>query len=824
MIPTLEDLLSKLKGSSVYSKLDATSGFHQLKLDPESSKLTAFITPFGRYVYKRLPFGISSAPEIYQKQMEVILSNIPNVLCYFDDVFVYSESESAHEKHLSDVFDALERANVKLNPDKCELRKTEIEFLGYTISKNGIKPDVSKINAIIEMAEPTNVTELRRILGMINFLGKHVPHLSTTLRPMTELLEKDRAWLWGDQQTSAFKKVKELLTNAPTLHFYDPTKPTTVSADSSSYGIGGVLLQEHSGVLRPIAYCSRTLTQCEKRYAQIEKELLATTWVCEKFHRYLVGLERFVIETDHKPLVPLINKKDLSESPIRCQRMLLRLLRFSAKAVWTPGKHLVVADCLSRSPTTTTTDTEIEELVNDIKEQVNSICAAWPVSMGFMNKLKSETNNDTTLQDVIMHTIEGWPDYKENCRLGARDYYAIRNELSVVDGILLKGETFVAPPSMRKDLLEEIHKGHQGISKCKERARSAVWWPRISQDIKDRVSSCQICLEKLPEQTNEPLMSSELPNRPFQQVGVDLCEVKGEKYVVLVDYYSRFIEISHLSSTTSAEVIARLKNIFSRHGIPDTVVSDNGPQFSSSEFKTFAENWTFKHITSSPTYPQCNGQAENAVKAAKSIIRQQDPFMALLVHHATPIPSLGYSPSELAFGRKLRTTLPTLSKNLDPKPIPRQIVNERHNKMKLDQSYYYNRQTRLLPPLKPGIKIAIRGNNGLITGGWNRPGTVVKEITPRSYILQMQDGTQLRRNRQQIRTFNPPKSPGEETPFVQRTAQTTPIPVPIQSPSPKDSPQTVPMIPTTPTSTPVKTKSGRVSRPPAKFKDYECNS
>nr|KAG5701917.1 hypothetical protein BaRGS_014982 [Batillaria attramentaria] len=747
MMPTLEDVLQKLKGSAVYSKLDATSGFWQIPLDDSTARLTTFITPFGRYFYRRLPFGVSSAPEIFQRTMETILEVIDNVICYYDDILVFSNNEADHEQHLERVTKKLKDARLKLNASKCVLRQKEIEFLGFRIGKEGVRPDPGKVEAIQQMAEPTNVAELRRVLGMINFLGRHLQNLSTILQPMTELLEKDKAWFWGPAQKAAFENVKELVTTAPTLAYYDVNKKTVVSADASAYGIGGVLLQESDGQLKPVAYCSRTLSQTERRYAQIEKETLAAVWTCERFQRYLAGLDSFTLETDHKPLVPLINSKDISETPLRCQRMLMRLMRFSVRATYTPGKNMHVADTLSRCPLEAGGDDNVDE---EVTAYVNCVRSSWPVTDAKLDKIREETQKDINLKTAMEYTAGGWPLYKENVQLAARDLFAVRGELSVWDGLLMRGDRIVIPYSLRSDMLERIHDGHLGIVKCRERAAHSVWWPKISSDIKDRVGRCRMCTEKRPTQRKEPLLPSTPPQRPFQRIGVDLCEIGGNHFLVAMDYYSKYIEIAYLHHTTSQVVINKLKCTFARHGIPEVVVSDNGTQFSSAAFQEFAEKWDFRHVTSSPTYPQSNGQAESGVKIAKSILNQEDPFLALLSYRSTPIPSLGLSPAELTFGRKLRTTLPTVPKMLQPHIVPPEVAQERLVAAKQKQKFFFDRHygVRSLPDLQPGDSVLLKKDD---EKEWKQPAEVIRQVAPRSYLVQTEGG-QLRRNRRHLKS------------------------------------------------------------------------
>ena len=398
-----------------------------------------------------------------------MLCDQPHAVCFFD-ILVFSDNDSDHKKHLEDTKNKLRSYGLKLNPQKCEFHKKEQELLGYVISGEGIHIDPGKIEAIVKMLNPENVQELRHFVGMVNFLGRHLPNLSTIMQPLTELLVKDKAWGWGPHQEDAVSKIKELLTSVPTLAFYDPVKPTIVTANANSYGIGGALLQEQKDrSTRPVAYCSRMLTPTERRYAQIEKECLAAVWCCEKFDRYLIGLDQsFTLQTDHKPLVPLINSKYLSDTPSRCHGMLMWMARFNAEACYTQGKSMFVADTLSLSPIKHRPQDHIEE---EVTAHVSAITSTWPASDAFLDRIRKETEKDICLKTALEYTMTGCPEFRY-VKLAARNLYAVRGELSGWDGILIKGERIVIPCKRRswrksmKDIRESQNAEKQLVRLC----------------------------------------------------------------------------------------------------------------------------------------------------------------------------------------------------------------------------------------------------------------------------------------------------------------------------------------------------------------------
>ena len=774
ILPTVDESLAKLSEGKVFSKLDANSGFWQVPMGTESRHLTTFITPIGRFCFNRLPFGISSAPEHFQRRMSTILDSISGVLCNMDDILVYGENKTVHDRRLIRVLECLKEAGVTLNDQKCEFSKTSIKFLGHIVSDQGIEADPDKIDAIVNMSPPTDITSLRRFLGMINQLAKFLPNLAKITKPLRELLVKSNDWTWGPLQIESFTQLKSLVTSLPVLVHFDINRATVVSADASSYGIGSVLLQKLDGKLHPVAFASRALTPTEQRYAQIEKESLALTWACEKFRNYLIGTH-FKIQTDHKPLLSLFGNKDLNDLSPRIQRFRMRMMWYMYDVEYVPGKLLSTADLLSRIPTTNISNTE-KNFVSVVEAHVNLVINSLPATNDGLQNIRYELLVDPICSQVIEFSQNGWPSNK-NLHYKFQPYRKVSDDLCYHRGLLMKGNRLVIPLSLQRDILERIHEGHQGIVKCRERAKTSVWWPGMSKDIELFIGKCDKCAEFRTNQT-EPLIPSELPERPWQKVGTDLFFFKNNNYLLIVDYFSRWIEIAKLAGTISDDVISQLKSIFARNGIPEVVRSDCGPQFCSNLFSKFAETYGFQQSFSSPRFPQSNGEAERAVQTIKNLLKKSnDPYLAMLSYRSTPLQN-GYSPAELFMGRKLLTTLPSLPNTLKPNWDFIENFRKIDSELKQNQKLCHDKRHRAfdLPKLSPHDFVYVNDRN------IRKKGQILKSNnTPRSYVVKT-DSDIITRNRKHLTAI-----PSQQNVSRERSMDTTSLSNERNEPSTFDS-------------------------------------
>ena len=738
-LPVLDDLLSELAGAKYFTKVDLSSAFWHLELEEESSMLTTFSTPYGRFRWLRLPFGLKVSSEIFQKRLKQAIDDLPGVKCVADDILIFGSTVSEHDNNLENFLSRCERDNIKLKKEKFEYCTQEVIFHGHLLTADGIKPDPEKIRAINEMPPPVDSKGASRLCGMVTYLSRFLPKLADIIEPIRRLTHKDTEWSWAGDQREAFEKIKILLTKAPVLAYYDPKLPLCIQCDSSQFGLGAALLQNG----KPLDFRSRTLTPTEERYAQIEKEMLAVVFALEKFNDYTFG-QKTTVYTDHQPLVSIV-KKPLHIAPRRLQRMMIRLQKYDFEVQYMPGKDMVLADTLSRAPVSGTL-TELEfENVNVVHELI--------AGKTFLERIKQATNDDAALQTLKRVISEGWPSDKTMLPEEVRPYFAVRDELTSEDDFLFRGDRIIIPKCLQLELMQRVHRSHLGINACLTRARECVYWPNMNGQLKDFISRCRSCREHDVRQTREPMERRDIPQRPWQIVSADLFHYGGKQFLVTVDYYTDFFEVDELALATSGEVIDKLRNHFARYGIPETFISDGGPQFGSLDFKKFAKSWEFEHHLTTPYRSQSNGKAESAVKEAKKIFKKaasenMDPKLILLEHRNTASGIVGLSPAQRMFHRRIRTQVPMTAQLLQPTLFNQENLTRRLRERQEKYKTQYDKHSRKMIALKVGDVVWVEplGPGKCI---WEK-GKVIDTYGRNSFIVEI-DGKIYRRSRVHLR-------------------------------------------------------------------------
>lgn len=741
-IPSVDMVRAKVAGAKFYSTLDASSGFWMCKLSEKSSYLTTFNTPFGRYRFKRLPYGVSCAPEYFHRIMTEIFGDIPGVAVYSDDILVSGKTLQEHNERLTIVFKRALEHNVKFNKQKCSFTKESIKYLGHIFSANGITADPDKLRAIKEMPSPTCLKDLQRFLGMLNYLSPFIENMAGETEILRQLLKKSTDWQWTANHESTFCHLKQVICHVPVLSHFNVNDPIVLQADASKSAVGAVLLQNQ----HPIYYASKTLTDTQQKMAQIEKELYAIVFACIKFHQFIYG-QTVTVETDHAPLITLF-KKSLAEVPTRLQRMMLKIQPYSLNVIYKKGSHMYIADTLSRAALP---ETISDELDDDVIVHVNLLIKTLPVSPERLQWLIRGTNEDDSLQVLKKYCKEGWPSNKPQIHKDLHEYWQYRFDLHTENDLIFRNNSIVIPKKLRPEILKIIHSGHLGIERSKAFARGHVFWPFMSTEIKNIVQSCHTCLSHRSSNIPEPLLPHDVTLLPWEKVGVDFMDYKSKKYIVVQDYYSNYIELMTVASSNAKTVIVCLKSIFSRHGIPIELFSDNGPPFNSAEFKNFIWEWGIHHNTSSPYISRSNGLVESAVKICKRLLTKSeesgtDPYLALLQFRNTPRGNLP-SPAQLLMSRSLRTQLPTITQNLIPRTVNFQeyVTTKEENKNKMKD--YYDRNTKSLPELQEGDEVYFKK---MPDSPWVTGTVRSKCDQPRSYTVEGSDGFIGRRNRQHI--------------------------------------------------------------------------
>ncbi|XP_033002290.1 uncharacterized protein K02A2.6-like [Lacerta agilis] len=797
-IPVVSQLLAKLAGGKVFAKIDLAQAYQQLPVTPQTAEAQTIVTHKGTFKVNRLQFGVSVAPGIFQGIMERLLREVPGTLVYFDDVLISGRNPHELESRIRQVLYKFQEAGLHLKKEKCIFGVPTVDFLGYTIDAEGVHPMESKVRAIANAPKPSNKTELQSFLGLVNFYHAFLPHKAAVAEPLHRLLQKKCVWHWGKPQQKAFETIRGMLSAESVLAHYDETKPLILACDASQYGLGAVLShREADGSDRPISFYSRTLTSTERNYAQIDREALAVVAGVKKFYDYVYG-RSFLIETDHKPLLGLFNPNKQTPQILspRMLRWSIFLNGFQYKICHVKGKLLCHADALSRLPLQGTGDCDPAPA-----EQVTML-ETLPGAPVTAEEVVARMRKDPTLSRVLAWVGRGWPSGGQEEKF--RPFVMRQHELSLHKGCILWGDRVVIPNPLRNRILETLHMGHPGMVRMKSLARCYVWWPGMDKEIEMWVNTCKTCQEVRPEVPGAPIHWWEQSKAPWNRLHIDFAgPFQGKTFLVVVDAYSKWLEVALVSSPTSAAVIKVLRRLFATH-------------------------------------------AERMVRTAKGAISRlmEGDWAAriarmLFLQHATPCTATGKSPAELLLGRRLVTVLDFVHPDRMPSRPAREPPPPEG-----DRTRHFN------PEDLVWVRNYARGPIWV-------PGVISRATGPVSYHVTLSQGQVWRRHVDQLRRRIPSRSDAEE-PNASALNGESPSPSQVETPAlvnappgrtvgalpaentelaeenelreplagtgVANTPEEIPQPPIPQVTTPEVRRSGRDRRKPQFLKDYVCHS
>ena len=489
------------------------------------------------------------------------------------------------------------------------------------------------------------------------------------------------------------------------------------------------------------------------------------SWAIQKCQLFLAGMPHFQIVTDHHPLISILNNQCLNEieNP-RLQRLKARVMPYNFTAEWIKGTLNQAPDALSRSPVSDPLPQEalgeqdFEGSLGPSCAEIRSILAPAESSVR-IESLRESADLDEEYQQLKRVILAGFPKHRSALAESCRRYWGMRQHLSVDEDLIVCGCRLLIPAAMRREVLQKLHESHQGSVRTKQRARLVAYWPGIDHDIDNVVLSCKRCQDLLPANCKEPIIAKPTPSRPFQEVAGDFCYYGGREYLILVDCFSDWPDIVAMGrDTTAAKLISAMRQSFCRTGVPDVFWSDQGPQFKSHRFQEFAQQWGFRHVTSTPRYPQSNGKIEATVKSMKKLIRtswrgrhmdEDSLARALLQYRNTPSRKDDLSPAQKLFGRPVQDSLPAHRRAFSREwqkstEMAEELAEE--NRVKVQK--YYNQHAHALPDIQVGSNVAIHNGD---TKQWDKYGLIVDVGPHRRYYVKLPSGRILVRNRRLLR-------------------------------------------------------------------------
>lgn len=649
-------------------------------MDPDSKPMTAFITPSGLYQFRVMPFGLKNAPATFQRLMETVLKELRGTICfvYIDDIIVYSHSMNQHFLDIQTILHQLMTAGLTINLKKSRFCLQELTFLGHVVNIHGISTDPSKVEAIRAYPVPRNIKEVQRFLGLSGWYHRFVPNFSRIAEPINALKKKGHAFNWSPQCQQAFELLKACLTSPPILGHPDLERPFIVYTDASDTGLGAVLSQRRDqGSEQVIAYASRTLqNKAETNYSATEKECLAVVWALERWQHYLEP-KLFTVVTDHSALQWVMSS---TKTTSRLIRWVLRLQKFDFVVEYRKGRLNVAPDALSRI----NIQPGCSVYASRTKESDLPISAA---------ALWEEQHKDP---DVIriFQTMAGHDDL-------LKDQYKVIEDKLYHTTQLKSGQChyrIYMSNSLISTVLQHYHanplSGHMGIYKTYQRLHDVAFWPGMWADVKNYVKRCVKC-QTIKNENRKPAgkIQQISTSHPNEMLGVDIMgpmprsTQQNEYLLVFVDYFTRWVELFPMRKA-NAQTVAMIfrREILTRWGVPDYILSDRGSQFLSAVFKELCCKWSVSQKLTTAYHPQTN-MTERVNRTLKYMIAayvddnhkkwdQYLPELRFAVNSAVQ-ESIGMSPAELHLGRKLQGPMDKLlhGRNLSPDLPSYDIVN-----------------------------------------------------------------------------------------------------------------------------------------------------
>lgn len=779
--PSPINLVASIPGGKLKTVLDAWNGYHSLMLDPESKELTTFITEWGRYRYCRGPQGFHGTGDAYTRRFDDITAGEERYRRCVDDGLLYDDDIESAFWHTFDHLKLCGDNGIVFNREKFKFAEEEVEFAGFEVTMEGFRPSRRIIESIRDFPTPKSITDVRSWFGLVNQVAYAFSE-SDLMEPFRGLLGgKKKPLYWDEKLDALFKRSKEEILRLieKGVKAFDMQKPTCLATDWSKSGLGYSLMQKHCKCLGPpnpncgkghwqlVFAGSKATNDAQSRYSPTEGECLAAAYGLERCRMYTLGCHNLTLATDHNPLTGILNDRrlDTIANP-RLQRLKERTLAFSYKIIYVPGGSMAMkaADALSRHPSASS---EPDPVFDEIESVTRSYAASHAENIESttwrrVNEAAAVDEECATLRQLI---ADGFPGPKTNLPSNLQRYWGMQDELFTVENVIFKGKKMLIPANLRRQVLEGLHAGHQGVSGMLSNARSRFFWPGLDAAVRQLRNQCRQCNEQAPSQRKEEMIFTPPAEVPFEQVVADLFSLEGHTFLAYADRFSGWLEVERLQSNAFRHVREAFLRWFRTYGVPGELATDGGPPFNSFEYKGFLRSWDVKCRLSSAYYAQSNGRAEAAVKSAKRILLgninsksgsldTDAAAKAIMSHRNTPTQDTGIPPSVMLFGHLLRDHLPQTERKIRPEWDD--ILNAREVALAKRAVKVALPVKGELQPLAVGDCVQIQNQTGNYPGKWFNTGIIAETLPYRQYKVVVDGSRRVTlRNRKFLKKISP---------------------------------------------------------------------